>query len=214
MRGAVFFDVDGTLVPQTSSSQHLAGYLGHLDVLRQAEGDYADGRMDNREVSVLDAEGWRDHSQRDVRRSLIDLPLVAGIPDVLTWCREHSVAAYLATLAWEPVGIYLCETFGFDGTCGPTLAQQDDRYTGLVACHFDEFDKRDFAQRVASGLGLTLDRCAAVGDSRSDLPLFAEVGFSVAFNATAAVKAVAGASAEGDDLRMIIPYLERWLHTE
>lgn len=186
MRGAVFFDVDGTLVPQTSSSQHLASYLGHLEVLRQAEDDYADGRMDNREVSVLDAEGWRGHSQEAVRRFLIDLPLVAGIPDVLSWCREHDVATYLATLAWEPVGLYLCDTFGFDGSCGPTLVQQDDRYTGLVAGHFDEYDKRDFAQRVADGLGLTLDRCAAVGDSRSDLPLFAEVGFSVAFNANPA----------------------------
>lgn len=91
--------------------------------------------------------------------------------------------------------------------------QQDDQYTGLVAGHFDEFDKRDFAQRVADGLGLTLDRCAAVGDSRSDLPLFAGVGFSVAFNATAAVRAVAAASADGEDLRAIIPHLERWLRS-
>lgn len=213
MRGAVFFDVDGTLVPQTSSSQHLAGYLGHLDVLRQAEDDYAEGRMDNRAVSVLDADGWRGHSQEAVRSFLSDLPLVAGIPDVLSWCREHDLAPFLATLAWEPVGLYLCDTFGFDGACGPTLVQQDDRYTGLVAGHFDEFDKRDFAQRVADGLGLTLDRCAAVGDSRSDLPLFADVRFSVAFNATAAVQSVAAASAEGEDIRAIIPHLERWLRS-
>lgn len=48
VRGAVFFDADGTLVPDSSSSQHLAGYLGHLDVLRRAEDDYADQLWDDR----------------------------------------------------------------------------------------------------------------------------------------------------------------------
>lgn len=211
MRGVVFFDVDGTLVPQTSSSQHLATYLGHLDVLRQAEDDYAEGRMDNREVSVLDSDGWRGHSVEDVIRFLDDLPLVAGIPEVVAWCREQDLAPYLATLAWEPVGLYLCKTFGFDGACGPTLGQQEGRYTGEVARHFDEFDKRDFALRTAQELGLDPRSCSAVGDSRSDLPLFAEVGFSVAFNASSAVQAVASASVAGPDLRTVIPPLTEWL---
>ncbi len=44
MRGAVFFDVDGTLVPDTSSSQHLAASVGHLTDLAEAEEAYAQGR--------------------------------------------------------------------------------------------------------------------------------------------------------------------------
>ncbi len=54
--GAVFFDVDGTLVPGTSSSVFLAGFLGHRDELAKAEDAYASGGLDNRQVSVLDAE--------------------------------------------------------------------------------------------------------------------------------------------------------------
>lgn len=211
MRGAVFFDVDGTLVPQTSSSQHLAAHLGHVDVLRRAEHDYAEGRMDNREVSVLDAAGWRGQAETDVGRFLLDLPLVAGISEVVAWCREHGLAPYLATLAWEPVGLHLCDKFGFDGVCGPTLGQHDGTYTGQVGSHFDEFDKRDFALRVAQRLGVDISACAAVGDSRSDLPLFAEVGFSVAFNASPAVQAVAATSVDGPDLRAVLPPLTTWL---
>lgn len=211
MRGAVFFDVDGTLVPQTSSSQHLARYLGHIDVLRHAEDAYAEGRMDNRSVSVLDADGWRGHSVEDVAGFLRDLPLVAGISEVVAWCREQDLEPYLATLAWEPVGLYLCNEFGFTGACGPALGHAAGRYTGEVARHFDEFDKREFALRTAQDLGLALSVCAAVGDSRSDLPLFAEVGFSVAFNASSAVQAVAAASVAGADLRAVIPPLTEWL---
>jgi phosphoserine phosphatase len=41
--GAVFFEVDGTLVPDTSSSVFLARFLGHGDELAKAEDAYAYG---------------------------------------------------------------------------------------------------------------------------------------------------------------------------
>jgi phosphoserine phosphatase len=49
----------------------------------------------------------------------------------------------------------------------------------------------------------------AIGDSRSDLPLFATVGLSVAFNATATAKLAATEALDGDDLRLTLPLLER-----
>ena len=212
MRGAVFFDVDGTLVPGTSSSQHLAGYLGHLSALAAAEDAYAEGLMDNEAVSLLDAQGWRGRRAGEVEAFLVDLPLVEGIGETVAWCRARSLAPYLATLAWDPVGAYLCAKFGFDGACGPRLDQRDGAYTGLVAHHFDEFDKRDFALQTAASLGLEASQCAAIGDSRSDLPLFAEVGLAVAFNASEAAQAQATASVSGPDLRAVLDPLEAWLN--
>ena len=207
----MFFDVDGTLVPRTSSSQYLAGFLGHLEELRRAEDAYAEGGIDNHAVSLLDAGGWRGRTQHEVSDLLTDLPLVTGIPEVVAWCHDHEVAPYLATLAWEPVGRFLCDEFGFDGACGPVLAHQGGVYTGGVEQHLDEFDKRDFALRVAADLGLPASACAAVGDSRSDQPLFSEVGFSIAFNADEALRAVATASVDGADLRAVVEPLDRWL---
>ena len=101
--------------------------------------------------------------------------------------------------------------FGFAGCCGPTLTTVDERYTGEVERHFDEYDKRDFAASVAAAAGVPLSACAAVGDSRSDLPLFAEVGLPIAVNATPAVEAAAAHAVRGTDLRAILPYLENWL---
>lgn len=209
--GVVFFDIDGTLVPGASSSQYLASFLGHLDDLASAERAYANGELDNLEVSVLDAAGWRDHTTDGVRAWLAGLPIVEGVDNVVGWCREHGLAVYLATLAWEPVGEYLCDTFGLDGFCGPQLAVAADRYTGEVETHFDEFGKRDFALAVANDLNVPSDRCVAVGDSRSDLPLFATVGLSVAFNADDAARTAADVSVVGRDLRMILPTLEAWV---
>jgi phosphoserine phosphatase len=210
MRGAVFFDVDGTLVPGTSSGQHLAEALGHAEAVRTAEAAYVAGTMSNQEVSGLDAQGWATRTPAEVRGFLESLPLVDGIAETVSWCRRHGLAPVLTTLAWEAVGAYLCGRFGFDRACGPRLEVVDGRYSGQVAEHLDEFGKRDFALGLAEEWGVRPSQCAAVGDSRSDLPLFAEVGLAIAFNATPAARAAAHREAGGNDLRIVLPILATW----
>ncbi len=207
----MFFDVDGTLVPQASSGQYLAELLGHTDVVREAEASYAAGTLSNQEVSILDARGWTGHTPAQVRGFPEFLPLVEGITETISWCRAQDLAPVLTTLAWKPVGDYLCERFGFTRTSGPRLEVIEGRYSGEVAEHLDEMGKRDFALAVAAELGVDPARCAAVGDSRSDLPLFAAVGLAIAFNATPAARTAAHAEAEGGDLRAVVPLLSSWL---
>ncbi|MFH9294961.1 HAD family hydrolase [Streptomyces sp. NPDC017520] len=207
--GVVFFDVDGTLVPGTSSSVFLAGFLGHRDELAKAEEAYASGDLDNRQVSELDAKGWAGVLEGQVSGWLDGLPLVSGITETVGWCRRNGLVPVLATLAWSPVGSYLTDRFGFHAFSGPRLETADGRFTGRVACHFDEYDKRDFALAQARELGLAPGSCGAVGDSRSDLPLFASVGLSVAFNASAGARAAATVTVDGGDLRGVLPALGR-----
>ncbi|MFB8138640.1 HAD family hydrolase [Streptomyces parvus] len=207
--GAVFFDVDGTLVPGTSSSVFLAGFLGHRDELSLAEDAYASGDLDNRDVSELDAKGWAGASEDQVSGWLDGLPLVSGITETVDWCRRNGLVPVLATLAWFPVGRYLTDRFGFHTFSGPRLETDGDRFTGRVDRHFDEYDKRDFALAQARELGVAPRACAAVGDSRSDLPLFASVALSVAFNASAGARAAATVTVDGGDLRDVLPALSR-----
>ncbi|MDH6215427.1 HAD family hydrolase [Streptomyces pseudovenezuelae] len=209
----MFFDVDGTLVPGTSSSVFLAGFLGHREELAEAEDGYASGALDNWQVSELDAAGWAGVSVERVSGWLDGLPLVLGIAESVAWCRQNRLVPVLATLAWSPVGSYLAQRFGFHSFSGPRLEITDRRFTGRVAHHFDEHDKRDFALGRAQELGLAPHSCGAVGDSRSDLPLFASVGLSVAFNASADARAAATATAtvDDEDLRSVLPVLSRLL---
>lgn len=207
--GAVFFDVDGTLVPGTSSSVFLAGFLGHRNELATAEDAYASGALDNRQVSELDAAGWAGVPEGQVSGWLDRLPLVSGIAETVAWCWQYGLVPVLATLAWSPVGSYLADRFGFHAFSGPRLETSDGRFTGRVARHFDEHDKRDFALAQVRELGVVPRSCGAVGDSRSDLPLFASVGLSVAFNASAGARAAATVTVDDDDLRGVLPVLSR-----
>ncbi|MCX5403445.1 haloacid dehalogenase-like hydrolase [Streptomyces sp. NBC_00335] len=205
----MFFDVDGTLVPGTSSSVFLAGFLGYRDELAEAEDGYASGALDNRQVSELDAAGWAGASEEQVLGRLDGLPLVSGISETVGWCWSNGLVPVLATLAWSPVGGYLADRFGFHSFSGPRLETAGGRFTGRVARHFDEYDKRDFALTQAQELGLDPLSCGAVGDSRSDLPLFASVGVAVAFNASKQARMAATVAVEDDDLRGVLPHLSR-----
>jgi len=212
MRAVLFVDVDGTLVPETSSAIFLAARLGHAEQVAEAEAAWDAGLVTARHVEELAARGWAGTTEAQVSDWLAELPLVRGISDVVRWCRDHDVVPALATLAWRPVGTYLCEAFGFDDCCGPTLEVRDGVFTGVALGSCDEYGKRDFAKALAKQQGLSLDRCAAIGDSRSDLPLFGQVGLAIAFNADRDTRAHAHVQIDSIDLADAIPPLERWLH--
>lgn len=211
--GIVFFDIDGTLVPSGSSSSYLAGHLGHQPELDAAEERYARGELSNQQVSEIDAAGWAGARVADVDLLLHDLPLIPGIDDVLRWCRARNLRPALASLAWQPVSSALAEQHGFMVTGGPRVGVTEGVYDGTIAEHFDEHDKRDKRDRalgLARRLGVPISRCAAVGDSRSDIPLFEAVAASLALNAGAAARAAATHSIDAIDLREILLWLGSW----
>ena len=82
--------------------------------------------------------------------------------------------------------------------------------SGTVAEHFDEHDKRDRALRLARSRGLPRNRCCAIGDSRSDIPLFEALPNSLALNAGPAARSQATAVFDTQNLQDIIPWLDVW----
>ncbi|GLY75749.1 HAD family hydrolase [Actinoallomurus iriomotensis] len=208
--GVVFVDIDGTLVPAPGSAVHVARYLGTEEEMAKAEAAYAAGQLTNPEIAAVDALAWADRTEREIDDWLTQLPLVDGIAETVQWCRAHRLLPVLATLAWQPIGKHLRKRFGFAAYCGPELEILNGAFTGRVRTTFDEFDKRDFALRYAKNLGFGPSQCAAIGDSRSDLPLFDEVGLSVAFNADQQARDRASTTVDGGDLRAVTPLLADW----
>ncbi|RUR01197.1 HAD family hydrolase [Labedella endophytica] len=209
-RGIVFFDIDGTLVPSGSSSSFLAECFGHQQELDRAESLYAQGELTNQQVSEIDARGWHGASTSTVDRWLEDLPLIDGLDAVVSWCRERHVEPVLASLAWETVSAWIAERHRLTSNGGPRVGVVNATFDGTVAAHFDEYDKRDRALRLATERGLSPSQCCAVGDSRSDVPLFEALPASLALNANTAAREAATAIVDATDLRAILPWLEEW----
>lgn len=206
----MFFDIDGTLVPTTSSGSFLAARLGHHEELDDAERRYAAGELTNAEVSVIDARGWRGVDISTVDRWLDDLPLINGIGEVASWCRSHRIEPVLASLAWQPVSRSISRRYGFTVNGGPRVGVSGFVYNGTVAEHFDEYDKRDRALALAVERHVRAQQCCAIGDSRSDVPLFEVLPTSLALNAGPDAQEAASDGMDTQDLTEVIPWLQEW----
>jgi phosphoserine phosphatase len=101
----------------------------------------------------------------------------------------------------------LAERYPFDAVCGAEMAIGDATLTGIVDRYFDENDKLSFVAGWCAGNGYSLQDVVAIGDSRSDLPLFRHAAASIALNATPATCAAAGQVIDTDDLRDLLPML-------
>lgn len=123
---------------------------------------------------------------------------------------EESAATRERALAWQPIADAIAKRHGLTANGGPRVRVVGSDYDGTVAERFNEYDKRDRALQFAAEHGVSIDHCCAIGDSRSDLPLFAAVPTSLALNAGAAARAAASAAVDTKDLRDVIPWLEAW----
>ena len=184
MSGIVFFDIDGTLTRGVTSGAYLAGLLGHERAMKEAEEAYARGEIDNSEVCRIDAAGYAGHTTAELFEMLEGMPLVDGVTRAVEAIHARDGEAHITSLAWGIVGEYLCERYGFDGFVGSELEIKNGVCTGGVACALEADGKCAYVRRLCAMRGVDLAACIAIGDSRSDIPLFELVGTSTAFNAT------------------------------
>ncbi|MGH3867152.1 MAG: HAD hydrolase family protein [Pseudonocardiaceae bacterium] len=87
------------------------------------------------------------------------------------------------------------------------MAFEGSLLSGRVSRYFNETDKLKFVQRWCAANGYHLGEVAAVGDSRSDVPLFQKVGMAIALNATTDARGTADMTIDTSDLADILPIL-------
>jgi phosphoserine phosphatase len=203
----VSFDLDGTLFPDTTTCIELGRRLGHLDVIAKLEDQYKNFEISNAQVAEGDAIVYAGQPLKTIEKAVLSIPTIAGIADTITSLHERGIATLIVTVTWSFAARALAEKYGIAGYAGAEMEVADGILAGRVRRHFEAEDKVRFVEQFARRRGFTLRDCAAVGDSRSDIPLFNSVGLSIALNATAQAQAAATRSLKTRDLRDVLPLL-------
>jgi phosphoserine phosphatase len=198
------FDLDGTLVRGTSVSQHLADRFGQSGRMADLERRYAGGEISNATVAESQAQGYRGVPLRDVVAELSDIPCIEDIDATLAELRRREIGALLCTVTWSFAAEEFRRRHEFAAASGTEIEVKEGVMTGAVERHFDEWDKLAFVRFYCEANGIALSECIAVGDSRSDIPLFQAVGFSVALNATPEARAEASTALDSDTLTDVL----------
>jgi phosphoserine phosphatase len=199
------FDLDGTLVPGTSTCQHLAAKLGHLEHMTQLELAYSSGKISNDEVAELLVPYYAGLSLETIKSHLESLPIINSVSTVVKTLAGLGIDSLICTVSWRFAAQILAARYGFVGATGVEMRVDRQGVIGRrVTKNFDEFDKRAFVRSYCADRQIPMSRVFAVGDSRSDIPLFGAVGFSVALNATPTAIAAASVAIQTDDLTDVL----------
>ncbi len=203
----VSFDLDGTLFPGTTTCLELGRLLGHLELIRELEERYARFEISNAEVAERDAGAYRDWEIAEIEKAVLRIPLIGGFRDTIAALKARGLHVLVVTVAWSFAARALVRAHGLDGYAGAVMGEADGHLTGEVAQHFEAEDKVRFVRAYAEAQGFDLRHCAAVGDSRSDIPLFHAVGLAIALNATEQARAAAQVSLDTDNLADVLPLI-------
>jgi phosphoserine phosphatase len=203
----VSVDLDGMLIPRTTISMFLASRFGQAELLRDLEARFLAHEISNREIAQLSAPAYRGCSLDEIASLLGGIPVVRGIETFVSRLKARNTSVVLCTITWSFAARIFQQRYGFDACCGTEMGEADGYLTGVIGRHCNEFDKLAFATAYCATHGVPMDRCAAIGDSRSDIPLFQHVGLAVAFNGTSEGRAAAHVSVDSDDICDVLQYL-------
>lgn len=203
----VAFDLDGTILQGTSVSLELARHVGREADMTALHRGYESGALSNAAATASCASWFAGLGLSEVREVLQRGPWIANLGAALTRLKSAGSVPLLATISWHFAAEIVAEMFGFAATSGAELAIQDGRLTGTVTRFYDEHDKSRFVEDWCAAHGHDMREVAAVGDSRSDLQLFAQAGISVALNATAEARAAADLCVDTDDALEVLSTL-------
>jgi phosphoserine phosphatase len=199
--------MDGVLVDVASSWSyvHNAFNVGKNDNLSS----YLKGEIDFRELMRRDIRLWGRAHINDIERILSHIPIMKGARQAIlglqkAGCKTAIISAGISVLADR-----LQKTLGIDYSLANVLATDEN---GLLTGEGKEvvplLEKAEVLRHFASENRTALEDFAAVGDSKYDIPLFDEVGLSIAFNSEDnQVREKADVVIAGKDLSRIVPYI-------
>lgn len=197
MRAHVF-DMDGTLLRNTSAPLLIARELGRDAELAELERRFSSGTATAvefaRELHLL----WGVLPVEVIEDAFAAAPLIANVREVLADIHGRGEHACLITMSPD----YFAERFldlGFDEVFASRFPRAPEAPLDAGAI-LDPRDKPRIAERFCAEHGLTLADAIAYGDSMSDVYLFEEVGVSVSVNGDHHIAALAEIAVEGEDL--------------
>jgi phosphoserine phosphatase len=193
----VAVDLDGTLIHGTTASLHLGEWIGHRAVIEELERRFAAGEIRSGDVADGDAPYYRGRSIAEVAEAMAGTPCIDDIREGVEQLASRGVDAVLCTVGWSFAAQCIADRFGFSAVSGTVMRVDGDGIlAGRVARYFEPEDKVSFLRDYCASRDLDMNQVVAIGDGRSDLPMFDAAGFSVGLNPSSAARAAASVSVD------------------
>jgi phosphoserine phosphatase len=201
--------MDGVLVDIESSWHYVHMKMG-VDSSKNFQ-KYLNKEIEYTEFMRRDIRLWGECHIDDIQRILDDVPLMKGAKHTVFELRKRGYKLAILSAGISLLADRVNTAFKFDYIFANKLSIDKDEFlTGEGEVMVDLLSKEAALNELIDYFDVTADQCIAIGDSVFDIPVFKQVGLSIAFNTSNnSVKQAADKIIEVKDLRAIIPLLDQ-----
>ena len=178
----VTFDLDGTLVMNTTTTLYYAGLLNKTEQVLELERQFSAQVIDSTGFMKTIADIFSSLTFDFIKQNVDGMPFISGISETLAYLRKAGFTTMIVTTSNQFFAKAVKEKFGFDYAYGTTFELKEDGHLGKGLTVCSGSDKVRHVKAIADNIGATLAQVVAVGDSLSDVKVFSQVGHSVAIN--------------------------------
>ncbi|MFW9832252.1 MAG: HAD family hydrolase [Candidatus Thorarchaeota archaeon] len=214
--GLIAFDLDGTLVRIGSAWSWIHRLLGTLDAAKPYAEQYYAGEINYERWAQLDVKLWHGTPISRIKKAIQqELAFIPNADKLLSRLNSHGFKTAIISSGLAIFADKAKEALEIDISRANQLIIDDQGRISGVDVHVAFDNKHQILHELADCLEIPLAKCAAIGDSRNDIPMFKVAGFSIAFNPTHEEVAQAATTiVQGEDALELLPPLEWYFNIE
>ncbi|WMS89009.1 phosphoserine phosphatase SerB [Pleionea litopenaei] len=201
------FDMDSTLI-QMECIDEIARRCGCFEQVAEITERAMQGELDFAQSLRARVALLNGLPESEFLALTHSLPVTKGVTEMVAWAKAHQCQVAVVSGGFIPFVEALKNKLGLDYAFANELAVEQEKLTGEVVGEIvDGGRKRQILMALREELGLTEHEVWAVGDGANDLPMLAEAGLGVAFDAKPKVRAAAYAGIHKADMSELVKLL-------
>jgi phosphoserine phosphatase len=207
--------MDGVLLDTISSWRYIHEHFGTTN--QRSIIPYLRGDIDYLEFIRRDVSLWKTNGESvkmtTIQKILYSIPFMKGVNECILYLKEHGIQTAIVSAGLDILAEKVAKDTGIEYTfANEVKVGTDGRLTGEGVLHVELMHKDENVKTLAEKLHLSLNACAAVGNSCFDIPMLEICGLGVAFNPEdACIVENADMVIEGKDLSQLIPKIKSYI---
>ncbi|MHA1280085.1 MAG: HAD family hydrolase, partial [Candidatus Helarchaeota archaeon] len=183
----VTFDLDGCLTEKDDSWAFIHRKLGVWERAKRHRKMFFNGEINYQEWADLDVGLWKGTSYLELSKIIRQIKIRPHIGTTIQELKNRKIRVIIISSGLSLFADRIKREFDFDFAIANTpIVTAQNILTGEcdVKVKYDDKHKvlREVLTKNLDQNGIGLKDCIAIGDGENDIPLFNEVGFSIAFN--------------------------------
>lgn len=180
MKKLFVFDMDGTLLPKTTSLLEIAKVIGKIEEMESLESMYYQKQIDPIALAKAIHEFCKTISHETVKSAFELTPKLHNIRPVLKRIKDEGNVSCLVTASPDFFANHFYD-YGFDNIfASRPFALNEDHFTPEHIIHAK--DKPVLVKQLCEKLQVPFEHTVAFGDSHTDVPLFQSLTHTISVN--------------------------------